>query len=64
MSLFDGSSRTVVTMNKEETNTYINELNTRYSKLDVYGRVTQLYKDFDTEEIKLTSSKISRRCLI
>ena len=64
MSLFDGSSRTVVTMNKEETNTYINELNTRYSKLDVYGRVTQLYKDFDTEEIKLTSSKISRRCLM
>lgn len=64
MSLFDGSSRTVVTMNKEETNTYINELNTRYSKLDVYGRVTQLYKDFDTEEIMLTSSKISRRCLM
>ncbi len=31
-------------------------LNEQYAKLDVYGRVEQLYKDFDAKDIMLTSS--------
>lgn len=34
----------------------IKALNTQYADLDVYQRVEQLYKDFDTNEIMLTSS--------
>lgn len=34
----------------------INQLNHEYSKLSVYKRVEQLYKDFDENEIMLTSS--------
>ncbi len=32
------------------------QLNKQYNKLDVYQRVEQLYKDFDAEDIMLTSS--------
>ncbi len=34
----------------------IKSLNERYGKLEVYGRVEQLYKDFSQEDIMLTSS--------
>lgn len=34
----------------------IDNLNQRYSPLDVYRRVEQLYKDFDAEEIMITSA--------
>ncbi len=34
----------------------LEQLNTKYSKLDVYQRVEQLYMDFDQSEIMLTSS--------
>jgi len=39
---------------KKEKN--VDRLNAEYNKLDVYGRVEQLYKDFETNEIMLTSS--------
>lgn len=34
----------------------IENLNQRYSQLDVYKRVEQLYKDFDAEDIMITSA--------
>ena len=47
---------TTVLEKKTYSNTVIAELNKKYNKLNVRERITELYKDFDVNEIMLTSS--------